>query len=187
MVYHSHDNLPTKTTVLASKPSINRKRFDKLCRGSQNGRPIVRNAILPLSDKWLSLDTRPMDEQMIISQMSFIHFGQVDIWFRTSVDAMLLVWRTSAPQISRQPLLWRGLNQVQIFLLSRADCRHCDTFEPIFWSKGVTPCDNQYFTVLLLGVFWRNMIQVLKQDSTVVDLDSGNFGVVLATWNNDKR
>ena len=71
-------------------------------RGSRNGRPIVRNAILALSDKWLSLDTSPMDEQ-IISQMSFNHFGQVDIWFWISVDAMLLVGRTSA-QISQQCL-----------------------------------------------------------------------------------
>ena len=46
-----------------------------------------------------------MDEQMIIAQMSFIHLGQVDIWFWTSADAMLLVRRTSASQISRQPLL----------------------------------------------------------------------------------
>ena len=74
-------------------------------RGSRNGRPIVRNAILALSDKWLSLDTRPMDEQIIIAQMSFINIGQVHIWFRTSADAMLLVRRTSASQISRQPLI----------------------------------------------------------------------------------
>ena len=77
------------------------------CRGRRNGRPIVRKAILALSDEWLSLATRPMDEQIIIAQMSFIHLGQVDIWFRTSVDAMLLVRRTSASQISRQPLQWR--------------------------------------------------------------------------------
>ena len=73
-------------------------------RGSRNGRPIVRNAILALSDKWLSLDTRPMDEQIIIAQMSFINLGQVHIWFWTSADAMLLVRRTSVSQISRQPL-----------------------------------------------------------------------------------
>ena len=30
-------------------------------RARRNRRPIVRNAILALSDKWLSLDTRPMD------------------------------------------------------------------------------------------------------------------------------
>ena len=48
-------------------------------RGSRSGRPIVRNAILALSDKWLSLDTRPMDEQIIIAQMSFINLGQVHI------------------------------------------------------------------------------------------------------------
>ena len=45
-----------------------------------------------------------MDEQ-IITQMSFINFGQVHIWFRTSADAMLLVRRRSASQISWQPLL----------------------------------------------------------------------------------
>ena len=45
-----------------------------------------------------------MDEQIIIAQMSFINIGQVHIWFRTSADAMLLVRRTSASQISRQPL-----------------------------------------------------------------------------------
>ena len=49
-------------------------------KGSQNRRPIVRNAILALSDKWLSLDTRPMDEQIIIAQMSFINLGQVHIF-----------------------------------------------------------------------------------------------------------
>ena len=75
-------------------------------RGRQNGRSIVRNAILALSDKWLSLDTRPMDEQIIIAQMSFINLGQVHIWFRTSADAMILVRRTSASQISRQPLVY---------------------------------------------------------------------------------
>ena len=74
------------------------------CRGSGNRRPIVRNAILTLSDKWLSLDTRPMDEQITIAPMSFIHMGQADIWFRTSADAMLLVRRTSASQISQQSL-----------------------------------------------------------------------------------
>ena len=42
---------------------------------------------------------------MIIAHMSFIHFGQVDIRFRTSVDAMSLVRRTSASQISQQPLI----------------------------------------------------------------------------------
>ena len=72
-------------------------------RGRLNGRPFVRNVILALSDKWLSLDTDPMDEQIIIAQMSFINFGQVHIWFRRSADAMLLVRRTSASQISRQP------------------------------------------------------------------------------------
>ena len=76
-----------------------------MVRGRGNGRPIVRKAILALSDKWLSLATRPMDEEVIIAQMSFIHLGQVDIWFRTSVEAMLLVRRTSAFQISRQPLM----------------------------------------------------------------------------------
>ena len=49
-------------------------------------------------------DSRPMDEQIIIAQMSFINLGQVHIWFRTSADAMLLVRRTSASSISRQPL-----------------------------------------------------------------------------------
>ena len=73
-------------------------------RGRWNGCPIVRNAILALSDKWLSLDTRPMDEQIIIAQMSFINLRQVHIWFRTSADAMLLVRRTSASQIPWQPL-----------------------------------------------------------------------------------
>ena len=52
--------------------------------------------------------------QIIIAQMSFIHLGQVDIWFWTSVDAMLLVQRTSASQISRQPLL----NQFQLLIKS---------------------------------------------------------------------
>ena len=33
------------------------------------------------------------------------HLGQVDIWFATSADAMLLVCRTSASQISWQPLV----------------------------------------------------------------------------------
>ena len=73
-------------------------------RDRRNGRPIVRNAISALLDKWLSFDTRSMDEQIIIAQMTFIHLGQVDIWFRTSADAMLLVQRTSAPKISWQPL-----------------------------------------------------------------------------------
>ena len=68
-------------------------------RGRGNGRTIVQNAILALSDKWLSLD-----EQIITAQMSFIHLRQVDIWFRTSADAMLLVRRMSASQITRQPL-----------------------------------------------------------------------------------
>ena len=53
--------------------------FHKHIRGSRNGRPIVRNAILALSDKWLSLDTRPMDEQIIIAQISFFNLGQVHI------------------------------------------------------------------------------------------------------------
>ena len=35
-------------------------------RGRRNGRPIVRNTILALSDKLLSFDTSPMDEQIII-------------------------------------------------------------------------------------------------------------------------
>ena len=70
-------------------------------RGSRNGRPTVWNAILALSDKWLSLDIRHMDEQIIIAQMSFMNVGQVHIWFRTSADAMLLVRRTSASQVSR--------------------------------------------------------------------------------------
>ena len=74
-------------------------------RGRRNRRPIVRNAILALSDKWLSLDTHPKDKQIIIAQMNFINLGQVHIWFRTSADAMLLVRRTSASQISWQPLL----------------------------------------------------------------------------------
>ena len=87
-------------------------------RGSRNGRPIVRNAILALSDKWLSLDTRPMDEQMIIAQMSFINIGQVHIWFRTSADAMLLVRRTSASQISCQPL---PTSQLQVFAVVAYD------------------------------------------------------------------
>ena len=81
-------------------------------RGRENGSPIVRNAILALSDKWLLLDTCPMDEQIIISQIRFIHFGQVDIWLRTTVDVMLLVWRMSASQISRQTLV--GLRLVII-------------------------------------------------------------------------
>ena len=51
---------------------------------------------------WLSLDICLKDEQ-IITQMNFINLGQVHIWFRTSADAMLLVRRTSASQISRQP------------------------------------------------------------------------------------
>ena len=84
-----------------------------ITRGSRNGRPIVRNAILALSDKWLSFDTRPMDEQIIIAQMSFINIGQVHIWFRTSADAMLLVRRTSASQISRQPLITVSYQQNQ--------------------------------------------------------------------------
>ena len=72
-------------------------------RARQNGRPIVRNAILALSNKWLSLDTRPMDEQIIIAQMSFINLGQVHIWFRTnftatsdlilSIPLLLMHWR----------------------------------------------------------------------------------------------
>ena len=45
------------------------------CRGSRNERPIVWSTILALSDKWLSLDIRPMDEQIIIAQMSFINLG----------------------------------------------------------------------------------------------------------------
>ena len=49
---------------------------------------------------WHSSDGRAI----IIAQMSFINLGQVHIWFRTSADAMLLVQRTSASQISRQPL-----------------------------------------------------------------------------------
>ena len=81
----------------------NNKNRTSCHRGRRNGRPIVRNAILALSDKWLSLDTRPMDEQIIIAQMSFINLRKVHIWFRTSADAMLLVWRTSASQISWQP------------------------------------------------------------------------------------
>ena len=76
------------------------------CRGRRNRCPIVQNAILALLDKWLSLDTCPIDEQIIIAQISFIHLGHVDNWFRTSVDTMLLVWRTSACHISRQPLTW---------------------------------------------------------------------------------
>ena len=57
-----------------------------------------------MSDKWLSLDTSLKDEQIIIVQMNFINLGQVHIWFRTSAGAMLLVRRTSASQISWQPL-----------------------------------------------------------------------------------
>ena len=76
-----------------------------LSRGRRNRLPIVRNAILALSDKWLSLDTHPKDEQIIIAQMNFINLGQVNIWFRTSADAMLLVRKTSASQISWQTLL----------------------------------------------------------------------------------
>ena len=76
---------------------------------------IVRNAILALLDKWLSVDTRLMDEQIIIAQVSLINLGQVHIWFRTSADAMLLVRRTSASQISRNFRLynaWAWLAQV---------------------------------------------------------------------------
>ena len=76
----------------------------RYCRGRRNGHLIVRNAILALSDKWLSLDTHPMDEQIIIAQMSFINLGQVHIWFQKSADVMLLVRRMSASQISREPL-----------------------------------------------------------------------------------
>ena len=75
-----------------------------VCRGSRNGRPIVRNATLALSDKWVSLDTGPKNEQIMIAQINFINLGQVHIWFHTSADAMLLVRETSASQISRQPL-----------------------------------------------------------------------------------
>ena len=61
--------------------------------GRGNGHPIVQNIILALLDKWLSLDTHSMDEQIIIAQMSFMHLR----W--TCADAMLLVQKTSAPQI----------------------------------------------------------------------------------------
>ena len=46
------------------------------------GRPAVWNPILTLSDKWLSLDIYPMNEQIIIAQMSFFHLGRVNMWFR---------------------------------------------------------------------------------------------------------
>ena len=49
--------------------------------GCRNRRSIIRNAILALSDKWLSLDSCPMDKQIIISQMRFIHHGWVNKWF----------------------------------------------------------------------------------------------------------
>ena len=80
-------------------------------RGCRNGRPVVRNAILALSDKWLSLDTCLLDEQIIIAQMSFINLGLVHIWFRTRADAMLFFRRMSASQISSQPL-WLIISEV---------------------------------------------------------------------------
>ena len=93
------------TVIWNSNVSLNCHHQGPVSRGHQNGRPIVWHAILALSDKWLSLDTRPMDKQIIIAQMSFINLGQIHIWFRTSADAMLLVRRMSASQISRQPLV----------------------------------------------------------------------------------
>ena len=58
------------------KPFINIPQV-YILRGRRNGRPIVQNVILAMSDKWLSLDTRQMEEQIIIAQMSFINLGQV--------------------------------------------------------------------------------------------------------------
>ena len=113
-------------------------------RGRQNGRPIVRNAILALSDKWLSLDTRPMDEQIIIAQMSFINLGQVHIWFRTSADAMILV---SASQISRQPLVYdwiilkgchSGYSNLKIYSLVKFCCGHtCQSYRKKNWQVSL--------------------------------------------------
>ena len=119
-VYSDADQRKHQSSAsLAFVWGIHRDRW--IPRGRRNGRPIVRKAILALSDEWLSLATRPMDEQIIIAQMSFIHLGQVDIWFRTSVDAMLLVRRTSASQISRQPLIPRTKGQL------RGKCFHLMT------------------------------------------------------------
>ena len=131
-----------------------------LNRGRGNGRPIVRNAILGLSDKWLSLVTRPMDKQIIIAQMSFIHLGQVDIWFWTSVDTILLVRRTSASQISCQPLLkeysvspiyrgrvYRGIGYIAVTCWTpffahrfREFCRRGAQERHIFREITVNPC-----------------------------------------------
>ena len=88
-------------------------------RGHRNRRPIVWSTILALSDKWLSLDTRLKDEQMIIAQMNFVNLEQVHIWFRTSADAMLLFRTTSASQISRQPLNNSGTRFLCIWVRSR--------------------------------------------------------------------
>ena len=66
-------------------------------RGRRNGRPIVWHAILALSDKWLSLDTRPMDKQIIIAQWALLTsdkytsvFGQVLMPCYLSEGRMLL-------------------------------------------------------------------------------------------------
>ena len=53
----------------------------------------------------------------MIAQMNFVNLGQVHIWFRTSADAMLLFWTTSASQIS--PLNNSGTRFLCIWVRSR--------------------------------------------------------------------
>ena len=74
-------------------------------RGRRNWRPIVQNAILALSDKWLSLETRPMGQQKIIAQMNFVNLGQVTSGFgQLLMPCYLSEGRASTSQILRQPL-----------------------------------------------------------------------------------
>ena len=69
-----------------------------ILNGRRNRRPIVRSAILALSDKWLPLDTRLMDEQIIIAQIDFIHLkNPLNHWEIRSVSHIFKSreWTTS--------------------------------------------------------------------------------------------
>ena len=70
--------------------------------------------------------------------MKFINLGQVHIWFRTSADAMLLVRRTSASQISRLPLgvIFCGIS------LAILDVVWCN-FDWLHWPFWMTPANQR--------------------------------------------
>ena len=97
---------------------------------------------------------RRMDEQIIIAQMSFINLGQVDIWFRTSADTVLLVRRTSASQISRQPLWHRCINSLitgDVCVSERSSLFIGSGDLLFYWTRGIFGFEDESIGDLLFA------------------------------------